>query len=146
MRLDMTPEPLADDDATIRAHLEGLPVVALLTTVAHATGDLSLLREDLRPDLTKMLAPDDGYDATQLETARRLAADALARIGPVSSKTERKRAEVLAVKVAAEALGNTPTVAKSSYIDPRVFTRYRRGQVLDVTVSPESAIRTLLLG
>ncbi|MCB0993615.1 MAG: NAD(P)/FAD-dependent oxidoreductase, partial [Acidimicrobiales bacterium] len=79
MRLDMTPEPLADDDATIRAHLEGLPVVALLTTVAHATGDLSLLREDLRPDLTKMLAPDDGYDATQLETARRLAADALAR-------------------------------------------------------------------
>ena len=73
-------------------------------------------------------------------------ADALARIGPVSSKTERKRAEVLAVKAAAEALGNTPTVAKSSYIDPRVFTRYRRGQVLDVTVSPESAIRTLLLG
>ena len=50
------------------------------------------------------------------------------------------------VKAAAEALGNTPTVAKSSYIDPRVFTRYRRGQVLDVTVSPESAIRTLLLG
>ena len=75
-----------------------------------------------------------------------LAADALARIGPVSSKTERKRAEVPAVKAAAEALGNTPTVAKSSYIDPRVFTRYRRGQVLDVTVSPESAIRTLLLG
>ena len=64
----------------------------------------------------------------------------------MSSKTERKRAEVLAVKAAAEALGNTPTVAKSSYIDPRVFTRYRRGQVLDVTVSPESAIRTLLLG
>ena len=51
-----------------------------------------------------------------------------------------------ALKAAAEALGNTPTVAKSSYIDPRVFTRYRRGQVLDVTVSPESAIRTLLLG
>ncbi len=75
-----------------------------------------------------------------------LAADALARIGAAGSKTDRKRAEVLAVKAAAEALGNTPTVAKSSYIDPRVFARYRRGRLLDVTVSPETAIRTLLLG
>lgn len=56
-----------------------------------------------------------------------LAADALARIGPASTKTDRKRAEVLAVKAAAEALGNTPPVAKSSYIDPRVFARYRKG-------------------
>jgi DNA topoisomerase IB len=51
---------------------------------------------------------------------------------------------VLAVKAAAAALGNTPTVAKSSYIDPRVFARYRRGELLDTTVSPESAIRALL--
>lgn len=75
-----------------------------------------------------------------------LAADALARIGPASTKTDRKRAEVLAVKAAAEALGNTPTVAKSSYIDPRVFARYRKGVLLDTSVSRESAIRTLLLG
>ncbi|KIC58047.1 DNA topoisomerase IB [Microbacterium hominis] len=73
-----------------------------------------------------------------------LAADALARIGATTTKADRKRAEVLAVKVAAAALGNTPTVAKSSYIDPRVFARYRRGILLDTTVSPESAIRTLL--
>jgi hypothetical protein len=59
-------------------------------------------------------------------------------------QADRKRAEVLAVKAAAAALGNTPTVAKSSYIDPRVFARYRRGELLDTTVSPESAIRALL--
>ena len=64
----------------------------------------------------------------------------------MTTKTDRKRAEVLAVKAAAEALGNTPTVAKSSYIDPRVFARYRKGVLLDTSVSPESAIRTLLLG
>ncbi len=74
-----------------------------------------------------------------------LAADALARIGPVTKKTELKRAEVLAVKATAEALGNTPSVARSSYIDPRVFERYRRGILLDTTVSPESAIRRLIL-
>lgn len=75
-----------------------------------------------------------------------LAAEALARIGPARSKTDRKHAEVLAVKAAAEALGNTPTVAKGSYIDPRVFARYRSGALLDTAVSPESAIRALILG
>ena len=53
---------------------------------------------------------------------------------------------MLAVKAASEALGNTPSVARGSYIDPRVFTRYRSGMLLDTTVSPETAIRTLLLG
>ena len=74
-----------------------------------------------------------------------VAAEALAGIGPVRTKTEMKRAEVQAVKTTAEALGNTPAVARSSYIDPRVFDRYRRGVLLDTTVSPESAIRDLIL-
>ncbi|KJL45402.1 Eukaryotic DNA topoisomerase I, catalytic core [Microbacterium terrae] len=73
-----------------------------------------------------------------------LAADALARIGVVDSKTDRKRAEALAVRATAGALGNTPAVARGSYIDPRVFTRYRDGDLLDLTITPESAIRDLL--
>ena len=74
------------------------------------------------------------------------AADALARIGAPDTAADRRRAEVLATKAAAGALGNTPAVAKGSYIDPRVFARYRRGRLLDTTVSPESAIRALILG
>lgn len=74
-----------------------------------------------------------------------LAADALARIGPAATGRDRTQAEVLAVKAAAAALGNTPTVARGSYIDPRVFARYRRGVLLDTSVSPESAIRALIL-
>ena len=73
-----------------------------------------------------------------------LAAEALARIGTVDTERDRKRAEALAVRVTAEALGNTPSVARGSYIDPRVFSRYRDGKLLDVTVAPESAIRALL--
>jgi DNA topoisomerase-1 len=73
-----------------------------------------------------------------------LAAEALARIGTVDTERDRKRAEGLAVRVTAEALGNTPAVARSSYIDPRVFTRYRDGRLLDLTIAPESAIRALL--
>jgi DNA topoisomerase-1 len=57
-----------------------------------------------------------------------------------------KRAEALAVAATAEALGNTPAVARGSYIDPRVWTAYERGRTLDLTVSPESAIRRLIRG
>lgn len=75
-----------------------------------------------------------------------MAADALARIGTVDTSRERKRAETLAVRATSEALGNTPAVARSSYIDPAVFTAYERGRLLDLTLSPESAIQRLLLG
>ena len=73
-----------------------------------------------------------------------LAAEALAHIGTVDTKTDLKRAEVLAVRATAEALGNTPAVARGSYIDPRVFVRYREGNLLDLSKTPESAIRSLL--
>lgn len=73
-----------------------------------------------------------------------LAAEALARIGAVDTAADRKRAAQLAVRATAEALGNTPAVARSAYIDPRVFVRYRDGHVLDLSVSPESAILALI--
>ncbi len=43
------------------------------------------------------------------------------------SKTGRKRAINRAVRAVAELLGNTPAVARRSYIDPRVFDRYLSG-------------------
>ena len=75
-----------------------------------------------------------------------LAAEALARMGPVPTETDRRRAEQLAVRAAAEALGNTPAVARRSYIDPRVFRAYEKGRLLDLGVSGETAIRELLVG
>ena len=36
-----------------------------------------------------------------------------------------------AVKEVAEYLGNTPAVCRRSYIDPRVFDRYRDGPTID---------------
>ncbi|GAA1978168.1 DNA topoisomerase IB [Microbacterium pumilum] len=74
------------------------------------------------------------------------AAEALARIGTVDTPNDRKRAERLAVAATAEALGNTPAVARGSYIDPRVWKSYGRGELLDLSISPESAIRRLILG
>jgi DNA topoisomerase IB len=44
--------------------------------------------------------------------------------------TGRKRAIVRAVKEVAHYLGNTPAVARASYIDPRVFDRFREGRTI----------------
>lgn len=53
-----------------------------------------------------------------------LAAIELAREIRPSSKTERKRAMSACAKKVAAKLGNTPAVARSSYVDPRVFNIY----------------------
>jgi DNA topoisomerase I len=61
--------------------------------------------------------------------ATTLAATALAVLGKggARSATARKRTVALAVKDVARYLGNTPTVCRNSYIDPRVFDRFRAG-------------------
>ena len=61
-----------------------------------------------------------------------LAAVALAVSERATSPTARKRAISRAVSEVAHYLGNTPAVCRASYIDPRVFDRYRAG----ITVSP----------
>jgi DNA topoisomerase IB len=57
-----------------------------------------------------------------------LAAVALAVSGPArGTQSSRKRAKTRAVKEVARYLGNTPAVARASYIDPRVFDRFDSG-------------------
>jgi DNA topoisomerase IB len=57
-----------------------------------------------------------------------LAAISLAVAAPAAATpTGRKRAMSWAVKQVSHYLGNTPAVCRASYIDPRVFDRYRAG-------------------
>jgi|SRR5215211_6284738 len=58
-----------------------------------------------------------------------MAAFALAVSGEAAngSKSARKRAKTWAIKEVARNLGNTPAVARASYIDPRVFDRFDGG-------------------
>lgn len=52
------------------------------------------------------------------------AATILADIGPAKSATEAKRNVVLACKLVASELGNTPTIARKAYIHPAVLEEY----------------------
>jgi DNA topoisomerase IB len=87
------------------------------------------------PDINAYLKAATGIDISAKEFrtwgATVLAAVALAVTEPkVLSQTARKRAIVRAVKEVAFYLGNTPAVARNSYIDPRVFDRYRDGHTI----------------
>jgi DNA topoisomerase IB len=60
-----------------------------------------------------------------------LAAAALAETPePGHSAASRKRAVVGAMKEVASFLGNTPTLARSSYVDPRVIDAYTEGRTI----------------
>jgi DNA topoisomerase IB len=68
-----------------------------------------------------------------------LAAAALAATDePGDTKASRRRAVKAAVLEVSEYLGNTPTIAKSSYVDPRVIDLYENG----TTIDPEVVGRT----
>jgi DNA topoisomerase I len=71
--------------------------------------------------------PDSSAKDFRTWNATVLAAVALAVTGPADSAYKRKRAVVRACQEVAHYLGNTPTVARNSYVDPRVFDRFETG-------------------
>ena len=87
------------------------------------------VRSDDINDYIKAVTKDD-FSAKDFRTwnATVLAALGLAVSGEAaSSPTARKRAISRAIGEVAYHLGNTPAVCRASYIDPRVFDRYRDG-------------------
>lgn len=75
-------QPLVADDATLRAVLLEAELPPLLTTLAHITGDMSLLEPELRPPLQPKPAgvePQGGMSPEHQERARSMAFEALRR-------------------------------------------------------------------
>ena len=62
-----------------------------------------------------------------------LAATVLSDIGPARTKTARNKNIVTAVRLVAAELGNTPAIARKSYVHPMILTRYlRNGATISV--------------
>lgn len=139
------------------------PVVAgLVTTLKRRQGGVELLawREDdaagrgvwhdvTSADVQAGIKERLGEDATPKDFrtwhATVLAARALADAGaPPSSERARRRVVAGIVKDVAEELGNTPAVARSSYIDPRLFDLWERGETIGSTRSQARAEREVL--
>ena len=60
-----------------------------------------------------------------------IAATSLAEAGEQATKTARKRVVATAMKEVAEYLGNTPALARSAYVDPRVVDAYEEGRTIE---------------
>ena len=72
-------EPVTATDDEIRRALEDAEIPPLLPALAYATGDLSLLRDDLRPDPLSFSMPQGGLSEVQQRKARELALEAIVR-------------------------------------------------------------------
>ena len=59
------------------------------------------------------------------------AAIALAEHGVAESEAEAKRALAAAMRVVGDRLGNTPAVARASYVSPAVVEQYLDGRTID---------------
>jgi DNA topoisomerase-1 len=119
-------------------------VGALVTTLKRRRGggpELLAYRagrtwKDIRsPDINEYLKDATGADHSAKDfrtwNATVLAAIALSVSGGVAATpTGRKRAIARAVKEVSHYLGNTPAVARASYIDPRVFDAYNAGLII----------------
>jgi DNA topoisomerase I len=83
----------------------------------------------------------DEFSVKDLRTwhATVFAAEAFARLDSPS-----KRAVARVMKEVAEELGNTPAVARSSYVDPRLVDAFLEGNVIGTRGDPERAVLRLL--
>jgi DNA topoisomerase-1 len=60
-----------------------------------------------------------------------IAAVAFAERPPVETEAEAKRAVAAVMRIVGERLGNTPTVARASYVSPAVVEQYLDGRTID---------------
>ena len=88
------------------------------------SGWVDVHADDLNERFKELMGED--YSVKDLRTwhGTVLAAEAFVDADPPASKAVVKRVESAVMKEVAEALGNTPAVARGSYVDPRVITGY----------------------
>ena len=91
--------------------------------------------EDVNERLRELAGEE--FSAKDLRTwhATVLAAVLVANEGPPPSARARKRTEKAMLTEVAEQLGNTPAVARRSYVDPRVLEAWERGDTISATLT-----------
>jgi DNA topoisomerase IB len=91
---------------------------------------VDLRTPDINRYLQEALGPDFSTKDFRTWTATVLAAVALAAEEDAETDRQRRRAVIRVVRDVARLLGNTPAVARGSYVDPRVIERYTDGETV----------------
>ena len=108
-----------------RGRRPALPLRARAATHANLTGPVlnEYIAENLDPNFTAKDFRTWGGTLT--------AAVALAEHGPPSSEAEERRVVAAVMRRVGEELGNTPAVARASYVSPAVIEQWRDGRTLE---------------
>ena len=144
---DVTAITATDDE--LRAYLAEAEVPPLLPALAYVTGDLSLLRDDLRPDPNLLALPQGGMSAEQQEAARELAFDALVRLRDGASVPAAPPSRHDLLRIMEYAVGGSDMDAYVPLLDEELALRGddRRGpQWRKADVDPDRDFRVLVIG
>jgi 4-hydroxyacetophenone monooxygenase len=88
-------QPIEAGDEELRALLEEAQLPSLLVALAHATGDASLLDDELVPDCRFVAGPQGGYDEARIARAKDICHAALIRLRDVGSTARAKPDDAL---------------------------------------------------
>jgi 4-hydroxyacetophenone monooxygenase len=105
MPLSRPVPPFTADDATIAAALADAELPALVAAVAHLTGDLDVLRPELRPDPARLREPQAGYDDAQQALARQVCLEGLRRFRDAGGGTPAPLTAEAMVRIMSHAVG-----------------------------------------
>jgi DNA topoisomerase-1 len=111
--------------AVLVRRCQGLPGQRLFQYV-DATGEVREIDSEDVNEYIRRVSGDDAFSAKDVRTwsATVLAYRALQATAAPAKPAEARRAVVGAVRVTAERLGNTPTVARQSYVHPAILDSY----------------------
>jgi DNA topoisomerase-1 len=123
---------IEDDDVvrSVRALLRGRTDSDRFLVCRNGSGWVDLHANDLNARFKELVG--DEYTVKDLRTwhGTVLAAAAFVDADPPVNKTVIKRVEAAVMREVADELGNTPAVARASYVDPRVVDGYESGQTI----------------
>jgi DNA topoisomerase-1 len=127
----------------VRTTLVDEAIADTLRTMLDLRGGSRLLRFTRGSEIVNLTAPllnayidehlGPGFTAKDFRTwgGTLTAALALAEHGPPESEIDAKRAIAAAMRKVGKELGNTPAVARASYLSPAVLDQFREGRTLD---------------
>ncbi|HEX6953526.1 MAG TPA: DNA topoisomerase IB [Agromyces sp.] len=131
--------------ATFVAAMEGRSPASRLYAFTHGRRMRPLGPSDVNEDIRLRTGGD--FTAKDFRTLRGTvaAADRLAQLGTATTKRAREASVREAIVHASEVLGNTPAIAKASYVDPRVVEAYEHGRLVSLRGLRETALLQLLV-
>ncbi len=130
----------ADVVRAVRSLMRRAQRTERLLMCRNASGWVDVQADDLNTRFKELVGDD--YTVKDLRTwhGTVLAAAAFADADPPVSQRVVKRVEAAVMREVAEELGNTPAVARGSYVDPRVVIGYEQG--LTIAAAARRAQRT----